>query len=160
MLFVLITKPLLLKSIEGYRDLVHLMSSEGTVTLGCDYSFCLTPHHTSILLLMIYTVRGGQVCWVINFSTDFCLEIMLAHTFRCLLVHDKIQVSFFNYCIQKKKIPPKPHPTNKKKKKQNHKTPTKITKSTSPQDWKVHKIIAVLWELLQFCSMNPYFQII
>lgn len=59
MLFALIIEPLLLKSIEDYRDLIHLMSSKGTVTFGCDYSFFyLTLPGSSILLLMIYNVRG------------------------------------------------------------------------------------------------------
>lgn len=72
MLFALITEPLLLKSIEDYRDLIHLMSSKGTVTLDCGYSFCcLSLHHTSILLLMIYNVRGED-----EFGDSLVLQIL------------------------------------------------------------------------------------
>lgn len=61
-LFVLITELLLLNSIQDLRYSIQLMSSKGTVTLDCNYSFCcLTLCHTGILLLMICNVRGEDV---------------------------------------------------------------------------------------------------
>jgi len=111
MLFVLITEPLLLKSMGDHRDSIHLMSSKGTVTLDCDYSYCcLTPHHTSILLLMIYNVgEEDDFDDSLSFFHRFCLEIMLAHSFRCLLVHARILISFVlttGYRTKKNKKPP------------------------------------------------------
>lgn len=137
-LSVLITEPLLRKSIEDYRHSIHLMSSKGTVSLDCDYSCCcLTPLCTCILLLMIYNVGGeDEFGDSLVFFHRFCLEIMLAHTFTCLPGHARMQFYFFNYRIQNNKKYP-------------HQTKNPKHKKTSPlPSLKNPKMVVVLWPLL------------
>lgn len=134
---------MLLKSID-YSDSIHLMSSKGTVTLDCDYSFCcLTPHHASILLLTIYNVeREAEFGDSLFFSQVLPWNYVSSYVYLSVLGYRFLSFFFFSttgYRIVKKYSPTKNKNTTRKLKPK-QKPPCQVLK--------VSNMAVVLWPLL------------